>query len=167
MKSFGTALSTSARSFRPTTDPLKPASRGGGFTSTIDCLGVLPTHRTTLSSRPLISTLPNLTSTSNLPDLSILSVTPSNQVFTYRAQLTFGLQPGHEVNVAALFSKFTIHAAKILKDISLLPFDDEKGQQISSNEQFPDNKPIFYTTYYHNHCVLNHSTNRTDRIPQQ
>jgi len=47
MKSFGSALSTSAYSFRPTTNPLKPASRGGGFTSTIDCLGVLPTHRAT------------------------------------------------------------------------------------------------------------------------
>jgi hypothetical protein len=43
------------------------------------------------------------------------------------------------------------NSAKHIPDFSLLPYNDEKGQQITASEQIPDNKPSFYSTYCHNH----------------
>jgi hypothetical protein len=41
-------------------------------------------------------------------------------------------------------------------DFALLPYHDDKGQQITTTEQAPDDDPDFYKTYYHNHRVLTH-----------
>jgi hypothetical protein len=38
----------------------------------------------------------------------------------------------------------------------LVQYKDEKGQQISSIEQFPEDNSMFYNMYYHNHRTLNH-----------
>lgn len=75
-------------------------------------------------------------------------------MFTFRAQLTFGYKPKEEFNVARLLSRFVFSASDSLPRFSLLPFDDDKGQQVSSIDQLPDNNPEFYSIYYHNHRIL-------------
>jgi hypothetical protein len=76
--------------------------------------------------------------------------------FTHKAQLTFGLQRGREVNVAFLFSKFLANAIKLLPSFSLLPYGDDKGLQILSTTQLPEDNPDFDQTYYKNHRILQH-----------
>jgi hypothetical protein len=77
--------------------------------------------------------------------------------YTIRAQLTFGLDPGKGgVNVPALFLNWIQNTSKCIPDFSLLPFDDEKGQQITDPKQAPDENPTFYSQYYSNHRVLQH-----------
>jgi hypothetical protein len=43
----------------------------------------------------------------------------------------------------------------MLSQFSLLPFDQEKGMQVTTIDQFTDDK-TFYSTYFHNHRVLQH-----------
>jgi hypothetical protein len=38
-----------------------------------------------------------------------------------------------------------------------LPYDDEKGQQVTATTQLPDNNSDFYAAYYKNHRILQHS----------
>jgi hypothetical protein len=64
--------------------------------------------------------------------------------YHYKAQLTFGLQKEREVNVAILFSRFFANAIKYLPGITLLPYDEAKGQQVSSTTQLPDDSSDFY-----------------------
>lgn len=92
----------------------------------------------------------------NNTDQSDSSAQNKKRYFIYRAQLTLGLGPSPSVSVPALFTKWLTNSAKHIPDFSLLPYNDEKGQQITASEQIPDNKPSFYSTYYHNHWVLNH-----------
>jgi hypothetical protein len=79
------------------------------------------------------------------------------QMYTYRAQLTFELTPtSTEVNVAQHFRRWLYSSQESIGQFSLLPFDDEKGQQIHSVNQVPDDNADFYKEYYHNHRVLQH-----------
>jgi hypothetical protein len=78
-------------------------------------------------------------------------------MFSFQAQLTFGLQTGREVNVAILFSRFLANAIKTVPDFSLYPYDDDKGQQVTATSQLPDDNSEFYATYYKNHRILQHS----------
>jgi hypothetical protein len=91
-----------------------------------------------------------------LPAHALGECEQASTVFTYKDQLTFGLQKGREVNVDILFSKFLANAIKLLPSFSLLPFNDDKGLQISSTTQLPEDNPDFYQTYYKNHRVLQH-----------
>jgi hypothetical protein len=77
-------------------------------------------------------------------------------MFHYRAQLTFGLSAGAEMSVNALFSQFLETTIKLLPNFSLLPYEDDKGQQVTPLTQIPDNNPSFFHMYYHNHRVLQH-----------
>ncbi len=80
-----------------------------------------------------------------------------NTYYTYRAQLTFGLKPTKSgVNVADLFNKWLENSCTHLGNFSLLPFDEDKGQQIMSLSQVPEDNASFYTKYFFNHRVLNH-----------
>jgi len=47
-------------------------------------------------------------------------------------------------------------SSKHIPNFALFPFDEEKGQVITTAEQIPDDNPSFYTAYNHNHWVLNH-----------
>lgn len=68
--------------------------------------------------------------------------------YTIRAQLTFGLDPGKGgVNVLVLFWNWIQNTSKCIPDFSLLPFDDEKGQQITDPKQAPDENPTFYSQF--------------------
>jgi len=58
--------------------------------------------------------------------------TTITDLYTYRAQLTFGLPVSEEVNVAALFTKWVEKSCASLTASSLLPFDSEQGQQVKS-----------------------------------
>jgi len=80
----------------------------------------------------------------------------ASTTFTYRAQLTWGLEAGKRVNLPQLFREWVYTSSKHIPNFALLPFDEEKGQVITTAEQIPDDNPSFYTAYYHNHRVLNH-----------
>jgi hypothetical protein len=77
-------------------------------------------------------------------------------MFTFRAQLTWGLEKGPEVNLPELFREWVKNTSKYIPDFALLPFEDVKGQVISTPEQVPYDNPNFYKEYYHNHRVLQH-----------
>jgi hypothetical protein len=85
-------------------------------------------------------------------------------IFSFQAHLTIGLQPGREVNVAILFSRFLANAFQTVPDFSLFPHDDDKGQQVTATAQLPDDNLDFYTSYYKNHRILQHG-NLTSMIP--
>jgi hypothetical protein len=72
-------------------------------------------------------------------------------MFTFRAQLTWGLKKGPEVNLPALFMDWVANTAKNIPDFALVPFEDDKGQVISTPDQVPYDNPSFYKDYYHNH----------------
>jgi hypothetical protein len=76
--------------------------------------------------------------------------------YTYRAQLTFGLPISQEVNVAALFTKWVEKSCASLNAFSLLPFDSEQGQQVTSPVQIPGDDASFYSQYYYKHRILQH-----------
>ena len=61
-----------------------------------------------------------------------------------------------EINVAILFSRLLANAIKAVPDFSLLPYDDQKGQQVTTTTQLPDKNSEFYAAYYKNHRVLQH-----------
>ncbi len=69
---------------------------------------------------------------------------------------TFGLPPKTTVHVPSLFREWLVNSVKYISDFSLLPFEDVKGQQVTSAEQAPDESPSFYDTCYHKHRVLRH-----------
>ncbi len=76
----------------------------------------------------------------------------------YHAQLTFGLSSKNkEVDVAQLFQTWVKSSCSMLQNFSLLPHKDgEKGQQITSPDQVPEDNASFYTDYFFNHQVLQH-----------
>jgi hypothetical protein len=75
---------------------------------------------------------------------------------TYRAQLTFGLGKTKQVHVAALFGEWATSCFSLLKNFSLLPYNDTSGCHVSTPSQLPDNNPDFYSQYFQNHRVLSH-----------
>jgi hypothetical protein len=92
--------------------------------------------------------------------LSNVSSSPESMpttFFTYRAQLTFSLPQSKEgVNVTKYFCRWIYSSCESIDNFALVPYDDDKGQQISSIEQVPEDNASFYSAYYHNHRVLNH-----------
>lgn len=123
--------------------------RGGGAPSHVIAS---PNARfTPQSPSPHTPTMLNTVLPDNPPNL------PPKTFFMYRAQLTFGLKPtAAGVNVATLFKRWIHSSSETLPDFSLLPYDEEKGQQITSQNQAPDDNPDFYGKYYHNHRILQH-----------
>jgi hypothetical protein len=98
---------------------------------------------------------------SSMPSNPVLPNAPTNLLpktfFTYRAQLTFGLKPTTAgVNVPTLFKHWIHSSSETLPDFSLLPYEDENGQQITSQDQAPDDNPEFYMKFFFNHRVLQH-----------
>lgn len=84
------------------------------------------------------------------------STTNPTTFFTFRAQLTFRLPRSHTgVNVAHHFNEWANASFNLLQNFSLLPFHQENGQQITDISQLQDDKE-FYSTYFHNHRVLQH-----------
>ena len=77
-------------------------------------------------------------------------------MFTYRAQLTWGLDIGPSVDLPTLFRAWVTNTSKHIPNFSLVPFEDELGQVISTPEQVPTDNVTFYQEYYHNHRVLCH-----------
>jgi hypothetical protein len=76
------------------------------------------------------------------PDLA----TQEKQVttFTFRSQLTWGLELGSRVNLPQLLRGWVKQSAECLPDFALLPFDDEKGQVLTKPEQVPDDNPTLF-----------------------
>jgi hypothetical protein len=92
--------------------------------------------------------------TSVLPD--IVTQEEQTTTFTFRLQLTCGLDKGTRVNLPDLFRKWVEQTSSSIPDFALLPFEDEKGQVITKPAQIPDDNPSFYQEYYYNHRVLDH-----------
>jgi hypothetical protein len=76
-----------------------------------------------------------------------------NTTFTFRAQLMRGLEPGTQIHLPTLFHEWFENTSKYISGFALLPFDDEKGQEIITSDQVPDENPNFYSDYYYNHRV--------------
>jgi hypothetical protein len=92
-----------------------------------------------------------------LPSTQNDSSTNPVTFYTYRAQLTFGLSRTTDgVNVAKYFRRWIFSSCESIDHFSLIPYDDEKGQQITSLDQVPEDNADFYSMYYHNHRVLIH-----------
>lgn len=108
----------------------------------------LDTQNSSLPTKPFSLVLPNDTKS------------PENRsvtFYTYRAQLTFSLPKSMEgVNVAKYFRRWVFSASESIANFSVLPYDDEKGLQITNLDQVPEDNKDFYSTYYHNHRILNH-----------
>jgi hypothetical protein len=117
----------------------------------------MPDSSTVASKRPgLLSTTSQLAAPV-LPSSSKIAELSSTMFFTYHAQLTFGLStPSDGVNVAKYFRRWIYSCSESIDNFTLVPYEDEKGIQISSLNQVPEDNADFYTTYYHNHRVLNH-----------
>jgi hypothetical protein len=131
------------------------------------------TDQTSVPTTTIIPITPNPTTVTNeksgssstndqlttpvLPSSSKLAELSSTTFFTYRAQLTFGLPtPSDGVNVAKYFRQWIYSCSESIDNFTLVPYEDEKGIQISSLDQVPEDNADFYATYYHNHRVLNH-----------
>ncbi len=100
-------------------------------------------------SKPAVT--PILPTTTNSPEAI------STTFYTYRAQLTFGLPPSTDgVNIAKYFCRWVYSLCASIDHFSLIPYDDDKGQQITSLDQVPEENTDFYAAYYHNHRILNH-----------
>jgi hypothetical protein len=76
--------------------------------------------------------------------------------FTFRSQLTWGLAPGTRVHLLSKFSEWLKATSKYIPDFVLLPFEDEKGQGITSSDQIPNDNPDFFNEYFYSHRVLRH-----------
>jgi hypothetical protein len=76
--------------------------------------------------------------------------------FMIRAQLTWELPLGTRVNLPMLFREWVSNTQLCIPDFELLPFDEEKGQAVTTSDQVPDDNPIFFKDYYYNHRILNH-----------
>jgi hypothetical protein len=91
-----------------------------------------------------------------LPTNSSAPEGTSTTFYTYRAQLTFGLPHTSDgVNVAKYFRRWIFSSCESIDHFALVPYEEDKGQQISSLDQVPEDNMDFYSTYYHNHRVLN------------
>jgi hypothetical protein len=98
-----------------------------------------------------------LPGTKVLPNVSPSPESMPTTFFTYRAQLTFNLTQSKDgVNVAKFFRRWIYSSSESIDNFALVPYDDDKGQQISSIDQVPEDNASFYSAYYHNHRVLNH-----------
>jgi hypothetical protein len=120
--------------------------RGGGLGQpTAITLGLLPPITEDLVEPEEDPTKDKISST--VPP----AVTPqqkSETMFMFRAQLTWGLEQGPNVNLPTLFRDWVANSVKLIPDFGLLPFEDEKGQMIDSVKQVPDDNPDFYQEYY-------------------
>jgi hypothetical protein len=113
-------------------------------TPTHDFLDTVITSESTTSPQPSPTRITRLSSKSTMT------------FFTYRVQLTFGLSSVcREVNVTTLFLQWFEQSRSLLANFSLLPFEDERGLQITSSTQIPEDGK-FFRDYYHNHRVLQH-----------
>jgi hypothetical protein len=80
-----------------------------------------------------------------LPSETSTPETTSTTFFTYRAQLTFGLPSSSDgVNVAKFFRRWIFSSCESIEHFSLIPYEEEKGQQISSLDQVPEDNADFY-----------------------
>jgi len=137
--------------------------RGGGISRRLDTtLGSLPPidEPTEVGKVDLTETRTEDQDTSNFMAGSV-PPQPDQQekpctTFTFQAQLTWGLTLGSRVNLPTLFREWVNNTWQCTPDFALLPFDDEKGQVITTSDQVPDDNPGFYKCYKHNHRVLNH-----------
>ncbi len=105
---------------------------------------------------PSTTSLASTVTTQVLPTEKVNLESSSTIFYTYRAQLTFGLSPSPSgVNVAQYFRRWIFSSCASIDNFSLIPYDDEKGQQVNNIDQVPDENKEFYSTYYHNHRILN------------
>jgi hypothetical protein len=110
-----------------------------------------------------ISTQPPSTLQANSSDpapIVAASQTPalshsSRMLFTYRAQLTFGLSTATEVNVADFFLNWVQQSKTDLPDFVLHPFDTETNNATATEpNEIKHDDITFFQTYYANHCIL-------------
>jgi hypothetical protein len=143
--------------FTPVATAVSRMGRGGGTNARPELQ---------VGSLPVIAETQEQTETDQVESAGadmISTVPPSSEppesqrtTFTFRAQLTWGLAPGTRVHLPSMFREWVKSTSKHIPDFTLLPFEDEKGQGVSSPSQVPDDNPDFFKEYYHNHRVLRH-----------
>jgi hypothetical protein len=96
-------------------------------------------------------------SNSSIRPTSLQFQNHSVTMFTYRAQLTFGISKSKEVNVADFFLNWFQESLTTLPNFTLLPFYKESdGQPAPTPSEILPNNIKFFETYFANHRVLNH-----------
>ena len=88
-------------------------------------------------------------------------------LYTFRAQLTFGLKQSQKVNVADLFTSWIDASIKLLSDFALLPFDDDGSDTVTSTDHIACGDPEFFMKYYGNHRSLLHGISQGWFISRQ
>jgi hypothetical protein len=138
----------------PITTKTVPDSFATPFTLDKTSTGVTPAHA---------SGTTNPTESSVLADGSTSQATVTTakprstlRLHTFRAQLTFGLKPSQNVNVANLFTTWVEASIKLLGNFALLPFDNDTGPKVVTMEDIKRGDPEFFNAYYGNHCSLLH-----------
>jgi len=84
-------------------------------------------------------------------------------VFTYQAQLTFGIAKSSEVNVADFFLNWYEKSIADLPEFTLLPFDSDVNQVAPAPKKIMHDNVTFFNAFYGNHRVLHHG-NLTDMV---
>jgi hypothetical protein len=133
----------------------KSMGRGGGISpSDNDRLGILPTIAEGFEVETEVEQDLDTTLQCSIPP----NKTPEEQkrFFTFRAQLTYGLNRGTKVHLPDLFRKWVAISSHQIPDFALLPFEDEKGLTVNVPDQVPEENPTFFKEYYFNHHVLHH-----------
>jgi hypothetical protein len=108
-----------------------------------------PASIETLSSKPVF--IPSISSSPATIEIQYIS----------RAQLTFGLKAGCQVNVTSIFSQFLATAIAHMPNFSLLPLLSPSLQwrERATGELYwpnPRQQSWIFQLYYHNHRVLQH-----------
>jgi hypothetical protein len=137
----------------------------GSSSSKVTKMGINSTSYVKASSLTPVSDTLNQTKIASSRSQVTTPVLPTEQInpeaqstvfYTYRAQLTFGLPTSQTgVNVAKYFQRWIFSSCESIDNFSLIPFEDDKGLQISNLNQVPEENKEFYSSYYHNHRVLN------------
>ena len=108
-----------------------------------------------LANTPITSSDP---ASSSVSQAAITTAQPRGtlRLYTFRAQLTFGLKPSQKVNVADQFNMWLEASIQLLADFTLLPFNKELTEKITSLDHIRRGDPEFYESYYGNHRSLVH-----------
>jgi len=156
--SSSTLLNTTQHSTQPAQDntsPVRPT------TVTWDSTTLENDGFPFLNSAPVTGSTHSPSSPPSIPkspdqQKSIQNSNTIKTVFTYRAQLTFGIARSSESNVADFFLNWYEKSTTELPDFALLPFDSHEHQLAPAPKEILHSNEIFFKTFYGNHRVLRH-----------
>ena len=135
----------------PPDNPSAPAASTTDSLTVQNNIDTNPSTPPTTEGQPLASASPPASSTNNLttlaPNDSHPLPLPSPTTFsTYHAQLTFGHKKMATVNVAEYFRRWVYSSSTSFPNFSVLPFENDKGTQITDANKLPTDNQAFYAS---------------------